>query len=385
MRTFAFALALLLVASLSGCGGAGDRFGSTNATPASGVSPWYKVDMDLTQDLVQPYILVGDATHYLTEPSYVLQGDRHYAIYEVVETDESGDNILGSSLALAVSIDGLEWQQANDGLPVLVADQAWEGDSVGAPAIVSEGGRFLLWYVGGRGAGIGFAESADGIVWEKAAENPVLVPDQQWEGGLVAAPSVLSHKGKYRLYYSGGAVDGPAIAVAAGGSIGYADSPDGLNWTKRDAAGHNGNSDPGEVRPLLAPTQPWEGLDEETGLGGVMASPSVRVDRPADRDVFRLYYTGNIIGEPVLIDTAIGYAGSFDGLEWEKLEDAFNPVLNEKFPLTLFGVSQYIIYGESAPSVVKTGNVYRMLFCQTDIIGMKQGIALAVNPNVDAL
>ncbi|NLH47531.1 MAG: hypothetical protein GX444_02895 [Myxococcales bacterium] len=385
MRTYANILGLLLLVVLLGCGGAGDRYGSITGMPAAGISPWYKVDMDPTVDLVQPYILVGDTTHYLTEPSYIISGGLHRVIYEIVEYDETGDTILGSTLAMATSADGIEWQPANDGQPVLIPDQPWEGDRVGAPALLAAGGRYLLWYVGGRGAGIGFAESDDGLVWEKSADNPVLVPDQEWEADLVAAPSVFSHHGTYRMFYSGGAVDGTEIAVLAGSAIGFADSPNGLVWTKRDAAGRTSKSDPGEVRPVLTASQPWEGMDEETGLGGVMASPCVRVDHPADRDIFRLYYTGNQVGEPVLIDTAIGYAGSFDGIHWEKLEDAYNPVLNEKFPLTLFGVSQYIVYGESAPSVVKTGNAYRMLFSQTDILGTKQGIALAVNPNVDAL
>jgi hypothetical protein len=152
-------------------------------------------------------------------------------------------------------------------------------------------------------------------------------------------------------------------------------SDDGLHWAKRDAAGRD--PDAGEVEPVLTPSQNWE--------GDAVCCPFARVDHPLDRDVYRLYYTGNRLGDPVLHDAGVGYAGGFDGLNWKKLDEPFNAVVNERFPLTIFGAAQYITYNESAPSVVRIGRNYRMIFSQIDLFETLQGLALAVNPRPDSL
>ena len=55
----------------------------------------------------------------------------------------------------------------------------------------------------------------------KWAENPVLQGDQPWENNVaILYGSVIKEKDKYRMWYY------------AGGNTGYAESPDGLSWTK---------------------------------------------------------------------------------------------------------------------------------------------------------
>jgi hypothetical protein len=372
MKRAPILLALIVAGCwLAACGSIGDRYGSTNAAPATGVAPWYKVDLDPTVDLAQPYILYGDRTHILTEPAYFLIDDRHVVFYEIVELDRPNGAPTGSAIAFAQSDDGFAWQVQNAGAPVLVADQVWEGDFVGGPTVLWHDGRFQMWYAGGGGAGLGYAESDDGLNWDKRDANPVFAPDQEWEGSVVASPSVVVNQGDYHLYYSAGDVEGPALARRVGQAIGHATSADGVHWTR-----DTGN-------PVLVAEAAWEGVDPDGETGGSVCCPMVRVDRPADRDVFRLYYTGNRLGEPVLDDVGIGYAGSFDGAHFEKVAE-YNPVVNERFPLTVFGVSQYLIYGESAASVIRLGNTYRMMFSQTDLLDAKQGLAVAVHPHPDS-
>jgi len=384
MRTRAIIVLLSLAAAAAiACGQISDRYGSTTAMPAAGISPWYKIDMDPEEDLVQSFILVADPGQYLTEPSYLIVGDVHHLFFEVREYDPDADEVASSAIAYALSDNGLDWEWANEGEPILVADEAWEGAGVGGPSVLHLDGRFVMLYAALDGGGFGIAESDDGLVWEKAAANPVVVPDQDWEEDFIAAPSIWWHDGAYRMAYSGGAAEGTILARLAGHSIGYAASDNGLSWLKKDQQGRTGRTHPGRVRPILSPDQDWEGYDPDNDAPGAMSSPCLRIDHPVDRDVWRLYYTGNTVGDPVLLDTGIGYAGSFDGRAWEKLENAFNPILNEKFPLTLFGVTQYVVYGESAPSVIKKGNAYRMIFAQTDLLGAQQGLAIAAHPRAD--
>lgn len=372
----------LMVLAVVACGSQSDKYGSTSAVPTTGGAPWYKVDLDPDQDLVQPYILEGDTHHYLVEPCYLFLDNQHYLFYEVDEIDLGADAVLDSVIHFATSDDGISWELANSGAPVLVPDQEWETGGVGAPAVVRRDGVFVMFYAAGNGAGFGYAESADGVNWVKYDANPVLAPDQQWEGGVVGAPAVIHHKGSFRLYYSGGLVGGSDLALRAGTAIGYAQSDDGIGWTKRDGDGRDSEADGDQVAPIITATQEWEMY---TTTSGVVASPFVRVDHPVERDIYRLYYTGNLVGDFVLHDVGIGVASSLDGVNFEKMNEISNPVINERFPLTIFGASQYIVYGEFAPSVIKKGNSYRMIFSQTDILEAKQGLALAVHPRPDSL
>ncbi len=381
IHRFAIAVAFMLLAC--GCGQNVDLFGSVTGVPVSGVATWYKIDMDPDAELVQPYVLFGDDLHRLVEPSYLLVGDLHYLFYEVIEYKfvDGEKQIVGSTIHAAVSDDGFTWEMLNDDLPVLEPAQAWEGDAVGAPSVVYRGGRFLMWYAGGYGAGIGYAGSEDGLTWAKYDDNPILQPDQDWEEGLVAAPAVLAQDGHYLLFYSGGDTGGPELAQHAGRAIGYAHSADGLIWIKQDDQGRNSADDSPAVHPLLTASQLWEGYDPDNEVYGWVASPFIRVDRPVDRDVYRLYYTGNRPGDPVFSDVSIGYAGSFDGMDWQKADEAINPVVGEKFPLTLPGLTDYMIYSEYAPSVVRLdAQNYRMIFAQSDPLDTLHGLAVAVQP-----
>jgi predicted GH43/DUF377 family glycosyl hydrolase len=76
---------------------------------------------------------------------------------------------------------------------------------------------------------IGYANSPDGITWDKYAGNPVLKADTaavSWERGLYS-PNVVYHDGIFHMWYVG-----ISDAYNAFVEIGHATSPDGINWTK---------------------------------------------------------------------------------------------------------------------------------------------------------
>ncbi len=371
-------LVLAFFAAQVACGTSEDIFGSLKGVPNAGVTTWKKVDFDAEKDLVQPYFLFGDYQHFLTEPSYLIVEEQHYLFYEVVRTG-SGGEAMQSAVYLAVSDDRFTWRVVGENEPVLTADQAWENGDVGAPSVLFVDGEFRMWYAGGGGSGVGLAVSENGIDWTKQTDHPVLTSDQQWEGGangVVGAPCVVRHKGVYKMYYSGGLVDEPSLAGRRGRAIGYAESDDGVQWRKRDGLGAAAAS--GEVEPVLTASEAWEGWTTHGG-GGWVSGPSVLIEHPDERDVYRLYYTGNLVGDPVQCDASIGFAGSYDGLEWEKAAASVNPILAEIFPLSLPGITKYLLYGEFAPSVLKKGDKYWMIFVQTDPLGAVQGLALAYN------
>ena len=63
---------------------------------------------------------------------------------------------------------------------------------------------YKLWYCGGgwfEPDAIGYAESKDGIVWEKCGKNPVFTPDKKnlWERAHVAGCQVIQMDGWYYM------------------------------------------------------------------------------------------------------------------------------------------------------------------------------------------
>ena len=110
-------------------------------------------------------------------------------------------------------------------------DSGWE-DDINRPAILKRGDGYHLWYTGqARGkSSIGYATSQDGVTWKRLSDRPVLAADASWEKVAVMCPHVLWDESTklFRMWYSGGEQFEPD-------AIGYATSPDGLQWTKSEA------------------------------------------------------------------------------------------------------------------------------------------------------
>jgi beta-1,2-mannobiose phosphorylase / 1,2-beta-oligomannan phosphorylase len=134
-----------------------------------------------------------------------------------------------ASIALAESKDGVAWDKP---LIVLGPDKTtgWE-DDVNRPVVIKHGELYQMWYTGqakGKSC-IGYATSPDGKAWRRRSGKPVLSAEEPWEKVAVMCPHVLYDEADkvYRMWYSGGEQGEP-------NAIGYATSPDGLKWTKRE-------------------------------------------------------------------------------------------------------------------------------------------------------
>jgi predicted GH43/DUF377 family glycosyl hydrolase len=131
------------------------------------------------------------------------------------------------SIALVESKDGLAWGEPRI---VLGPNKAsgWE-DDVNRPVVITHAGKYHMWYTGqAKGKSwIGHATGKDGKTWERASDRPVLSAEQPWERVAVMCPHVLYDDTRklYRMWYSGGEQYEP-------NAIGYATSTDGLKWNK---------------------------------------------------------------------------------------------------------------------------------------------------------
>ena len=158
-----------------------------------------------------------------------------------------------------------------------------------------------MWYVGIETAAllsrIGYATSTDGINWQKdILNNPVLLPGTaSWESATVSHPSVMPYSNGYKMWYSGSA------AGASQSAIGYATSPDGINWQK-DTLNN----------PVLlsGAIGQWDRI--------VFGPEVLYID-----NLYYMFYTGQIV---LYQSDKVGLATSSDGIHnWDKHDS--NPVL----------------------------------------------------------
>jgi hypothetical protein len=88
--------------------------------------------------------------------------------------------------------------------------------------------KYVMYYMGTNGGSeyIGLAYSNNGIHWKRYGNNPVLSPGAgaDWDNTSVGYCSVINISGIWRMWYGGG--------PGTNQGIGYATSPDGINWTK---------------------------------------------------------------------------------------------------------------------------------------------------------
>ncbi len=146
--------------------------------------------------------------------------DYSYVMY--YDGTTGGQEVVG----LAYSADGYLWTRyGND--PVLdISSGAWDSTHLGFGTVIDTGNLFLFWYSGGTGAinqGIGYAVSTDGINWDKR-------PDGSLAGiGQLGGAGSWSESRNYT----------PAVLYDAAGFSGHGDNTTWKIWrTGRSAAGN---------------------------------------------------------------------------------------------------------------------------------------------------
>ncbi len=188
------------------------------------------------------------------------------------------------------------------------------------------------------------ALSADSFVpgaWTKLAGNPVLNTGASgaWDDRLIFTPSVIQDGTTYKMWYAASSVASPSK------KIGYATSPDGLNWTKQGAA------------PVLSPGA--VGAWDEKGV----SFPTVI----KEGTLYKMWYTGmdaSNVGR-------VGYATSSDGMSWTKYK--YNPVLG----ISAAGSWDSTYVGMT--SVIKVGPTYKIWYRGGSDTG--GGIGYATSPD----
>lgn len=138
-----------------------------------------------------------------------------------------------ANISVCTSEDGIHWDAPQTCIGPRTAKEGRE-DDLNRPSVVKAGTIFHMWYTGQHKPGqadgtsdIFHAVSEDGVHFVRTGDAPVLRAEAPWEKQAVMCPSVLwdEEKRVFRMWYSGGEQYEPT-------AIGYAESRDGLVWTK---------------------------------------------------------------------------------------------------------------------------------------------------------
>lgn len=102
----------------------------------------------------------------------------------------------------AESKDGIDWQRRG----VMCIDfKSKDEYAIARPCVLKEDGIYKMWYsYRGESYRIGYAESKDGIHWErKDDEAGIDVSESGWDSEMIEYAFVFEHKGKKYMLYNG--------------------------------------------------------------------------------------------------------------------------------------------------------------------------------------
>jgi predicted GH43/DUF377 family glycosyl hydrolase len=276
---------------------------------------------------------------YVNGPSVIFNGTTYQMWY-------TGSNGLNGQVGYATSNDGISWTKSLSNPVLNNGPTSWDSVHAAAPSVVYDGILYHMWYHGFDGSNwrIGYATSPDGILWTKGGSNPVmdLGSPGDWDEMWVHDPNVIFDGVTYHMWFGG--YDGVKAR------IGYATSPDGINWSPYAGNLCSGTSGDGCVFDF-GPFGAWD----YNGIEDAMVV--------FDGNTYMMWYSGHDGS-----NSRIGFATSIDGINWTRYSG--NPVLD-------LGPSGYwddLLVHE--PAVVIDDSTTRMWYAAHDGTNARIGYAV---------
>lgn len=123
------------------------------------------------------------------------------------------------------------WTVDDDPVLTVGEDDEFDERGLAAPQVIRTEDGYLMYYEGfdaRLNRHIGLATSEDGINWTKSDANPLISPEQGWEGAAVHQPRVVAVDDGYLMLYRG------TTRSQQGMSLGVATSADGITWQRSE-------------------------------------------------------------------------------------------------------------------------------------------------------
>lgn len=106
------------------------------------------------------------------------------------------------NIKYAESKDGVNWKRKGI---VCIDFKSKDEYAIARPCVIKEDGIYRMWYsYRGKSYRIGYAESKDGILWERKDEEAGIgVSESGWDSEMIEYAFVFTHKGKKYMLYNG--------------------------------------------------------------------------------------------------------------------------------------------------------------------------------------
>ena len=287
-------------------------------------------------------------SQYSTLPTVLFDGKTYRMWFTGCQTteDKSFPYNTIERIGYATSRDGLHWQVETDGKPVLDLGPPGSPDAKGLchPYVLHVDGKYMMWYSaidGSTGPNthvrverVALATSDDGIHWQKyRGAKPVMDvgPPGTLDAIQVDAVSILQIDDRFVMWYAGYAREGHN-----GHSLGIANSPDGIHWTK----GHRDNRG-----------EPLAGLVGKEQLG-----PSVFFDGENYLMLYSTHWKGG---------WALFLATSPDGVHWRG-GSGDQPILTEAPAGNFDTAGRGRNYACHPSQWIRLGDRFRIWYCAED-------------------
>ncbi len=141
---------------------------------------------------------------YLTASPWVLVEEGRWRMWYVSGTGwqrKDGQPRHSYHVRYAESVDGVSWDR--EGV-VCIELEAPDEHAISRPCVVKDGELYRMWF-SARGAAyrIGYAESSDGVHWDRKDEQAGISSSGEWDSEMQAYPAVFDYAGKRYLLYNG--------------------------------------------------------------------------------------------------------------------------------------------------------------------------------------
>lgn len=358
-------LAMIFCLSLVGCGGGGGGGGGggENNTP----SPVNSAVSGTVLDVSGAPINSAQVTISSTPITLLTDADGKFSaeveignhtivikvgastVYNSTFTCNEATCNLGSIAAEHCAFSGWRKHLAN---PIFSSSAAgaWDDPLMGGVSVLKDEeepvNKYKMWYGGGivpfgEGMSIGYATSPNGINWTPHQNNPVLTHGNSWDVNGFSGIHVIKDGSTYKLWYEG--IDNNGV-----NHIGYATSPDGINWTP-----HQGN-------PVFSPGTNGAWDDEDVGAPWVIKEGAT----------YKMWYWGD---DQSTDKDQVGLATSPDGITWQR--SGSNPVVSPDAAIPWENGE-----GIGAPKVIKIASDYTMAYHAADLSGsLRIGMATSID------
>jgi hypothetical protein len=163
-----------------------------------------------------PIVERGPHDPFLTTSPWVLVEDGLWRMWYACGTGwelKEGNPQHRYHVRYAESDDGITWRRAGH---VCIDYRNDDEYAIARPCVVKTGNGYRMWYsYRGEAYRIGYAESVDGLEWErKDAEAGIDVSRDGWDSEMIEYPCVFEHDGDWFMLYNGNGYGATGIGLA---------------------------------------------------------------------------------------------------------------------------------------------------------------------------